>query len=680
MKICTSCGSLIPAADEACPQCGARSDGFTGRLTGITLVDKYLIEEPLGSGGMCEVYRARHIAMDKEVAIKILKPELAADPRIAQRFEQEARAASRVRHPHAINVTDYGIGQGNTPFLVMELVEGLTVRELLIQDGPFTIERLVNILHQACGALEVAHSVGVIHRDIKPDNIIISEYDGSDWVEVVDFGVAKIQEDVNRRAALTGANFIIGTPRYMSPEQCEEQPVDARSDIYSLGVVVYEMLAGEAPFEGGSSTRLLMAHVAEPPPPLREKRPDIPPEIEGVVMRALDKNPDRRPQSALEFAREFERAAGFTQPEADADRTGAFSRINVPLAQPDIVPVGASQPLEAIEAEDEETLVRRRISSRSEPLVQGETLDDLSGLSPYKSVAEIEGSDLYRNDLDPPRSASTEPEADPLPSEPDAHDPQVTPPPLRRETNDIGSRNNTGTRNYAIIIGLLLLTVALGFIAYAIFGSRSIPASSSDDKAAQDARPPDARPADAPASGSNTATPAPSNANAAPAAASANKSDSAQPGSATVINKPNPTAAPDEPTEETTKLDTGRVKQQVTRTVYSAWQALESKDLNNHMSYYAPRLRTFYLKSDVDRASARAEIAGAMSPYQSLKFDFNNIEVRVDPSGKSAIATYDKRWDFDGNQRWSGTVRERLWLVNSGGRWLINGVRDLKVY
>jgi serine/threonine-protein kinase len=170
-----------------------------GKLTGTTLANKYLIEELLGSGGMCDVYRARHIAMDKEVAIKVLKPELAADPKIAQRFEQEARAASRVRHPHAINVTDYGISGNNITFLVMELIVGQTVRELLRDYGPMPVERVANIIHQACSALEVAHSVGVIHRDIKPDNIIISEYDGRDWVEVVDFGVAKIQEDVNPR-------------------------------------------------------------------------------------------------------------------------------------------------------------------------------------------------------------------------------------------------------------------------------------------------------------------------------------------------------------------------------------------------------------------------------------------------------------------------------------------------
>ncbi len=295
--------------------------GAAGRLTGTMLADKYQIEHLLGSGGMCEVYRARHSGIGKEVAVKILKPELAADPKIAERFEQEARASSRVRHPNAINVTDYGIAKNKTPYLVMELIEGHTVRELLREFGPFPVPRVVHILGQVCGALEAAHSVGVIHRDIKPDNIIISEYDGRDWVEVVDFGVAKIQEDFNRRSALTGANFIIGTPRYMSPEQCEEQPVDARSDIYSLGIVVYEMLAGQAPFDGGSSTRLLMAHVAEPPPPLRQKRPDISPEIESIVMRALEKNPDRRPQSAMEFARDFERAAGFAPASAAGTRS-----------------------------------------------------------------------------------------------------------------------------------------------------------------------------------------------------------------------------------------------------------------------------------------------------------------------------------------------------------------------
>src|SRR5262249_21434299 len=174
---------------------------------------------------------------------------------------------------------------------------------------------------------------GVIHRDIKPENIIISEYDGRDWVTVMDFGIAKIQEDLNKRTNLTGENFMVGTPRYMSPEQADNHPIDARSDIYSLGIVVYEMLAGQPPFEGDSATRLLMKHVAEPPPPLREARPDISSEIQDVVMRAISKGPDQRQQSVAEFSTDFDSAAGIVKDQVP-DRGGAFSRITVPIGNP----------------------------------------------------------------------------------------------------------------------------------------------------------------------------------------------------------------------------------------------------------------------------------------------------------------------------------------------------------
>lgn len=362
MSTCLRCGAEVSASDSKCLKCGEALRKQTHELIGKSLADKYVIEEHLGSGGMCDVYRAIHSGMGKQVAVKVLKPALAADPTIAQRFEQEARAASLIHHPHAINVMDYGIGEGNIPFIVMEFVRGKTLGELLRSEGAFSVERAANILRQASGALDVAHSVGVVHRDIKPDNIIIAEYDGSDWVEVVDFGVAKVQEDVNRRINLTGANIIVGTPRYMSPEQCEEKPVDARSDIYSLGIVLYEMLSGEAPFKGDSSTRLLVAHAHEPPDPLRNKRPDLSPELEAVVMSTLEKDSTRRPQSAGEFARAFQEAAGLGQPaQAGTNHAGAFSRISVPIGEEDKLktPVASQVPVSNT-LEDEATIVRQR--------------------------------------------------------------------------------------------------------------------------------------------------------------------------------------------------------------------------------------------------------------------------------------------------------------------------------
>ena len=380
MTTCQSCGSEISASDDRCAKCGQDLKTHTNGLIGKSLAGKYRLEEHLGSGGMCDVYRATHEAMGKQVAVKLLNPALAADATIAQRFEQEAMAASRIHHPHAINVMDYGIAEGNTPFIVMEFIRGVTLGEMLRKEGALSVERAANILRQAAGALVAAHSVGVVHRDIKPDNIIIAEYDGSDWVEVVDFGVAKVLEDVNRRGNLTGANIIVGTPRYMSPEQCEEKPVDARSDIYSLAVVLYEMLSGEAPFKGDSSTRLLMAHASEPPEPLRNKRPDLSPELEAVVMNALEKDPARRPQSADEFAALFQEAAGLGQPaHSGTSRAGAFSRISVPLGEEDktVTPVAT----ESAEQEGEATLVRPR-PARASAMPSNDTAQQSVGTPP----------------------------------------------------------------------------------------------------------------------------------------------------------------------------------------------------------------------------------------------------------------------------------------------------------
>jgi serine/threonine protein kinase len=307
--VCIHCDHVHPA-EELCQTINEHSLARRedDSLIGQTLGEKYRIEEEIGAGGMCLVYRATQTLIGKTVALKVLRPQLAVDQDIVRRFEQEATALGRLHHPHAINVFDFGFTPQGSPYLVMDFIGGQTLTEILRQEGPLPVARANKLLGQVCGALQAAHAEGIIHRDIKPDNILVSEADGEDWVTVVDFGVAKIQEDINQKSALTGAGIIIGTPRYMSPEQSEGRTIDLRSDIYSLGVVLYEMLAGEAPFNDDSSTRLLIKHLTELPPPLRERWPEIPAEIEAVVMRALAKDPDERPASALELSEAFEQA------------------------------------------------------------------------------------------------------------------------------------------------------------------------------------------------------------------------------------------------------------------------------------------------------------------------------------------------------------------------------------
>ncbi|HYP27528.1 MAG TPA: protein kinase [Blastocatellia bacterium] len=636
MNICMSCGSPVPSSDEECPRCGAVSRNRQDRLLGITLADKYLIEEKLGAGGMCEVYRARHVLINKPVAVKVLRPELASDPQIARRFEQEAKAASLIRHPNAIDVTDFGLARGNTPFIVMELVEGRTVGELLRQEGVFSVERTMNILRQICGALESAHAAGVIHRDIKPDNIIIAEYEGGDWVEVCDFGVAKIQEDVNRRAALTGANLIIGTPRYMSPEQCEERPVDARSDIYSLGVVLYEMLAGEAPF-GGNSTRQMIAHAVETPPPLRLKRPDLSPELEAVIMRALEKDPARRPQSAPELFQAFEAAASPSRAvPLEARSAGEGPGLSIPLTPNQdylLTPAAA----EAVGLDDEATLVRSR--ERSEDYAP-------AGAPPLPHDR--------RGGITHPGNVQTQ-------------SPRVA---SHRTT---GAGREARRKPNPLMIGIILGALVLSALAAVLVlrdrraGESTVTAEREPEREASAQRPSTAAAPAAPAP-----TPIPKiedNVDSTPESV-----ESVPPAEGNVDTSDAEDDVPPPP-----EVDQAAIRRQVIGVLNGWTSSLSKRNLNAHLRYFAPSLHTYYLKRGVNRSYVRGDIARALDTYSKLDFSFGNISVRPDRTGKRAVATFTKMWDFEGEKNVSGSVQERVWLENVSGNWRITGVRDLRV-
>jgi predicted Ser/Thr protein kinase len=261
------------------------------------IAGRFRIEREIGKGGMGTVYLATHLDLERPVAVKIIKAEFAADADVADRFLREARTMAKLRHPNAAMIFDAGTLPDGRHFIVMEFVEGETLSQALAREGRFSFTDTVGIATQICDVLEEAHRLGIIHRDLKPSNILL----GKRGVCVLDFGVAKVlasSAESTATHASTGSGQLIGTPRYMSPEQCLGQRVGARSDLYSLGVLLYEMLAGRPPFVDPLQSALLVKQATAPAPPLPRLRQDIPRSLALAVHSLLAKRPDDRPRTA----------------------------------------------------------------------------------------------------------------------------------------------------------------------------------------------------------------------------------------------------------------------------------------------------------------------------------------------------------------------------------------------
>jgi eukaryotic-like serine/threonine-protein kinase len=306
VKVCPVCGTEYGEDAAFCsrdrsplrPAAAGAAHGLVGQLLG----DRYHIESRIGEGGMGEVYLATHVLMGRRCALKVMSQALSRDPDAVTRFNREATNASRISHPNVCAIYDFGLTPDGLVYLAMEFVDGRTLTALAEERGPMPVTAAVDLMTQCAAGLEAAHDLGIVHRDLKPDNIMVISRPDRDTVKLVDFGIAKaIAGDQGQRVTKTG--FVVGTPEYMSPEQLAGDPIDGRSDQYSLALVFYRLITGQLPFEGTSIQETLVKRLTDPPRPLALARPEgkFPAGLQGVMDRALARQPAQRYPSVVAF-------------------------------------------------------------------------------------------------------------------------------------------------------------------------------------------------------------------------------------------------------------------------------------------------------------------------------------------------------------------------------------------
>jgi serine/threonine protein kinase/tetratricopeptide (TPR) repeat protein len=320
MRSCPQCQSACDESHKFCPSCGFPvgkvAVNAEDPLIGRTLPGGYVILDLVGIGGMGRVYRAEQTNLARTVAVKIIHPHLVGEENAAARFITEARAASRLNHPNSVGVIDFGKTPDGQLYLVMEFLRGRDLARVAYEEGPLPFRRIVEVLRQVLAALSEAHHLQIIHRDLKPENIILEPMrTGGDFVKVVDFGLAKMREETRGGPQITSPGIVCGTPEYMSPEQGRGDPLDARSDLYAVGVILFQLLTGRLPFEADSPTQVVLMHLSTEPPDPRKVAPErnIPEVLVQLVSRALAKEPKNRYSDADEFGEAL--AGGLAQIE-----------------------------------------------------------------------------------------------------------------------------------------------------------------------------------------------------------------------------------------------------------------------------------------------------------------------------------------------------------------------------
>ncbi len=348
-------------------------------LTGMVVDGRYEVISKLASGGMGDVYRARHVELGKLMVLKVMRPHLSDDPDIVARFKREAVSASRIGHQNIVDISDFGRTPDGRFYFVMEYLDGVTLKHLLARSGAQPLDRVLHLTVQVARALVAAHAQQIVHRDLKPENLMVLQRPGQvDFIKVLDFGVAKIAPSAGD-ARQTALGMVLGTPQYMSPEQARAVPIDARSDIYALGLIAYELLAGRPTFTAETPALLMFQQLTQAPPPFdRALVATLPPVVEKVICRMLEKDPAARPQTMAEVVSALERVQA-----RRANQEFAVERLAAGVTQPAAaIPAAVTQPVAPIaptlRAQSQPTTTLARPPKAAAPSVDPEPLPALS--------------------------------------------------------------------------------------------------------------------------------------------------------------------------------------------------------------------------------------------------------------------------------------------------------------